>query len=234
MNADGQGHLASRVLVVEDDPSLGGGLIAMLAGVGHEVRWAQTAAEARRSFAEVVPDLVLLDLGLPDADGVDLCRELREAYPGVVIVVVTARTDEADAVRALDGGADDVVLKPFRTGELVARLRAHLRRREDVGAGELRAGPVRLDLHARLAWVGQLPLVLRPKEHELLALLVTCAGEAVSRERLIDEVWDQHWHGSTKTLDVHVANLRRKLADAGDRWDRIVTLRGYGYRFDVD
>lgn len=232
--SDGGPDHASRVLVVEDDPSLGGGLIAVLAAAGHEVRWAQTAAQARRSFGEVVPDLVLLDLGLPDADGLDLCRELREAHPGVVIVVVTARTDEADAVRALDGGADDVVLKPFRTGELVARLRAHLRRREDAGAGELRAGPVRLDLHARLAWVGPVPLALRPKEHELLSLLVRSAGEAVSRERLIDEVWDQHWHRSTKTLDVHVANLRRKLADAGDRWDRIVTLRGYGYRFDVD
>jgi DNA-binding response OmpR family regulator len=152
----------------------------------------------------------------------------------VVVVVVTARTDEADAVRALDGGADDLVLKPYRPVELLARLRAHLRRRGVSGPDELRAGPVRLDQRSRRAWVGDREISLRPKEHELLAVLVAAAGEAVRREQFMDEVWDEHWSGATKTLDVHVANLRRKLADAGDRWDRIATLRGYGYRFEVD
>ena len=224
----------SRVLVVEDDESVGAGLVGVLAADGHEVRWARTAVDTRRLMAEAVPDLVLLDLGLPDGDGLDLCAEIRENHVEVVVIVVTARTDESDAVRALDGGADDFVVKPFRPVELLARLRAHLRRRGEAGQPELRAGPVRLDQRSRRAWVGESEIVLRPKEHELLAVLMAGAGEAVRRETLMDEVWDEHWSGSTKTLDVHVANVRRKLADAGDRWNRIATLRGYGYRFELD
>ena len=224
----------TRVLVVEDDASLGAGLVGVLAGDGHEVRWAQTASAARRLLDHAVPDLVLLDLGLPDGDGLDICRQIRDVYPEVVVVVVTARTDESDVVRALDGGADDYILKPLRPVELLARLRAHLRRREIAGPLELRSGAIRLDRRARRAWVGEVELSLRPKEHELLAVLIAAAGEAVRREQLMDEVWDANWSGSTKTLDVHVANIRRKLADSGDRWDRIATLRGYGYRFDVD
>ncbi|MBL7260204.1 response regulator transcription factor [Paractinoplanes lichenicola] len=224
----------ARVLVVEDDAGVGAGLVGVLAADGHEVRWARTGAEARHKLADAVPDLVLLDLGLPDSDGLDLCADIRERDADVVVVVVTARTGEADAVRALDGGGDDFVTKPFRPVELLARLRAHLRRRGDAGPPELRAGPVRLDQRARRAWVGDVELGLRPKEHELLAVLVAGAGEAVRREQLMEQVWDEYWSGSTKTLDVHVANLRRKLADAGDRWDRIATLRGFGYRFEAD
>ncbi|GAB1646428.1 response regulator transcription factor [Krasilnikovia sp. MM14-A1259] len=224
----------SKVLVVEDDPGVGSGLAGILAADGHEVRWAHTAADAHRLIADRVPDLILLDLGLPDADGLELCGKIREQNADVVVVVVTARTDETDAVRALDGGADDFVTKPFRQVELRARLRAHLRRRGEAGPPELHAGPVRLDQGARRAWVGEREITLRPKEHELLAVLVASAGEAVRREHLMDVVWDQHWCGSTKTLDVHVASVRRKLADAGDRWDRIATLRGYGYRFELD
>lgn len=225
---------SSRVLVVEDDASLGAGLIAVLAAEGHELRWAQTAVEARRLLAQSVPDLVLLDLGLPDDDGLNLCLEIREQRLPISIVVLTAHAQESEAVRALDGGADDFVLKPFRPVELLARLRAHLRRREVIEEPELRAGPVRLDQRTRKAWVGDVEMTLRPKEHELLTLLVTSAGEAVRREHLMDLVWDENWTGSTKTLDVHVANVRRKLADAGDRWDRITTLRGFGYRFELD
>jgi DNA-binding response OmpR family regulator len=222
------------VLVVEDDESLGAGLVGVLASDGHEVRWARSAGDAGRLLADAPADLVLLDLGLPDRDGLDLCGEICERYPGMVVVVVTARTDEADAVRALDGGADDFISKPYRPVELLARLRAHLRRRGEVGQPELRAGAVRLDQRSRRAWVRDAEIVLRPKEHELLAVLVGSAGEAVRREHLMEQVWDEHWSGSTKTLDVHVANVRRKLADAGDRWDRIATLRGYGYRFELD
>jgi DNA-binding response OmpR family regulator len=220
--------------VVEDDSSLGAGLVAVLAAEGHEVRWARTSADARRLLGEAVPDLVLLDLGLPDGDGLALCLEIREQRLAVTVVVVTARTDESDAVRALDGGADDFVLKPFRPVELLARLRAHLRRRDVTGDEEVRGGPVRLDQRSRRAWVADMEITLRPKEHELLTVLVTSAGEAVRREQLMDQVWDENWSGSTKTLDVHVANVRRKLADAGDRWDRITTLRGFGYRFELD
>lgn len=219
---------------MEDDASLGAGLAGLLAADGHEVRWAQTGAQARKLVGDGVPDLVLLDLGLPDVDGLVLCEEIREQLPDVVLVVVTARTDEADAVRALDGGADDFVAKPFRPVELRARLRAHLRRRDVGGGSDLVAGPLRLDQRSRRVWVDKQEIALRPKEYELLAVLVAAAGEAVRREQLMDEVWDEHWYGSTKTLDVHVANVRRKLADAGDRWDRISTLRGFGYRFELD
>ncbi|MDX6210728.1 MAG: hypothetical protein QOE24_3119 [Frankiales bacterium] len=223
----------SRVLVVEDDANLGAGLVGLLAGAGYEVRWAKNATECRLLLDAAGSDLMLLDLGLPDGDGLELCGEVRLRYQDCVVVVVTARTDEADAVQALDSGADDVVLKPFRPAELLARLAAHLRRRELTGPEELRSGSLRLDLRARRAWLADLELELRPKELDLLAALVTAAGEAIRREQLMDDVWDTNWHASTKTLDVHVANLRRKLADGGDRWDRIVTLRGYGYRFDV-
>jgi DNA-binding response OmpR family regulator len=224
---------SARILVVEDDESLGAGLVGVLAADGHEVRWAQTGADARRLLADATPDLVLLDLGLPDVDGLVLCSEIRDRYVDVVVVVVTARTDESDAVRALDGGADDFVTKPFRPIELRARLRAHLRRRDVAGGPDVSAGPVRLDQRSRRAWVGDVEIGLRPKEYELLAVLVASAGEAVRRERLMDEVWDEHWSGSTKTLDVHVGNLRRKLADGGDSWERISTLRGFGYRFEL-
>jgi DNA-binding response OmpR family regulator len=224
----------ARILVVEDDQSVGSGLVALLAADGHEVRWAQTGEDARRLLRDGTPDLVLLDLGLPDGDGLTLCTEIRDRFAEVIVVVVTARTEESDAVRALDGGADDFVTKPFRPVELRARLRAHLRRREVAGGPDVSAGPVRLDQRSRRAWVGEVEVALRPKEYELLAVLVAAAGEAVRRERLMDEVWDENWSGSTKTLDVHVGNLRRKIADAGDSWERIVTLRGFGYRFELD
>jgi DNA-binding response OmpR family regulator len=224
----------SRVLVVDDEPQIRRALRVALRANGYDVTEVETGQEALDSVAVTPPDLLILDLGLPDVDGFELCAELRERHVEVVVVVVTARTDEADAVRALDGGADDFVMKPFRPVELLARLRAHMRRRGETGPQELRAGPVRLDQGSRRAWVRDQEITLRPKEHELLAVLVADAGRAVRRERLMDEVWDEHWSGSTKTLDVHVANVRRKLADAGDRWDRIATLRGYGYRFELD
>jgi DNA-binding response OmpR family regulator len=223
-----------RLLLVEDDEGLATGLVGLLTGDGHEVRWAKSAAQARLDVAAAAPDLILLDLGLPDADGLDLCAELRELLPEVIIVVVTARTDESDAVLALDGGADDFVLKPVRPVEFLARLRAHMRRREVSEPSVLRIGPVKVEQLSRRAWVGDTPLDLRPKELDLLSVLMARPGEAVRREELLDEVWDLNWTGSTKTLDVHVANVRRKLSDAGDRWDRITTLRGFGYRFESE
>lgn len=224
----------ARVLLVEDDHELGAALLPVLAAAGYEVRWARTRARAEELLALAAADLILLDLGLPDGDGISLCSALRTGAEDVVIVVVTARVDEAAAVLALDAGADDYVQKPFRSSELLARLRAHLRRRESVAPGELRSGALRVDLSARRAWLGEADLVLRPKEYELLVALVSEAGTAVRREQLMDDVWDENWSGPTKTLDVHVASLRRKLADAGDRWERIATVRGFGYRFEVD
>jgi DNA-binding response OmpR family regulator len=195
--------------------SLGAALIGVLAGSGYEVRWAQSGALAEQQLAATAADLILLDLGLPNADGLDLCRSVRETYPQTVLIMVTARTDEAAAVGALDGGADDFVLKPFRPVELLARLRAHLRRRDLSGAPDLQSGLVHVDQRARRAWVGDVDLSLRPKEHELLSVLLAAAGVAVRRERILDEVWDENWHRSSKTLDVHVAKSAPQARGCG-------------------
>ena len=224
------------ILVVEDDETIGRPLTSALQGQGYDVLWALTAAEAMELATLEPPVLILLDLGLPDLDGVELCRMLRGAVPSAVIVVLSARAEDVDVVLGLEAGADDYLTKPFRLPVLLARLRAHLRRQTPVveGSGDhlLRFGPLRVDLGARRCDVNGDEVVLRPKEFELLAALVAEAGQAVSREQLMSQVWDEHWSGSTKTLDMHVSSLRRKLIEAGADGDRIATLRGFGYRFD--
>jgi DNA-binding response OmpR family regulator len=224
------------ILIVEDDEAIGRPLTAALRGQGYDVMWALTAAEALSLAAGEAPALVLLDLGLPDLDGVELCRQLRIMVPATVIVVLTARAEDVDVVLGLEAGADDYLTKPFRLPVLLARLRAHLRRQSPLTEGgdehPLEFGPLRVDLGARRCDVNGDEVVLRPKEFELLAALVAEAGQAVSREQLMSQVWDEHWSGSTKTLDMHVSSLRRKLIEAGADGDRIATLRGFGYRFD--
>jgi len=224
------------VLIVEDDEAIGSELLTALGSAGFQARLSRTGQDALDAVEAQVPDLLLLDLGLPDIDGVLLCRELRQRMPGVVIVVLTARTAELEVVVALDAGADDYLTKPFRLTELLARLRAHVRRRPAPAepVGQLVESRLRLDVAARRAFFDEQEVALRPKEFDLLAVLVAAAGEAVSRERLIAEVWDENWFGPTKTLDVHVSALRRKLGDRGERPDRITTLRGHGYRYEVD
>jgi DNA-binding response OmpR family regulator len=154
--------------------------------------------------------------------------------PSTVLVVLTARDSEIDVVMGLDAGADDYLTKPFRLTELLARLRAHLRRRTPSAAenDRLVVGPVVLDLAARRCFVDATEVPLRPKELDLLSLLMSEAGSAVSRDRLMTDVWDEHWSGSTKTLDMHVSSLRRKLGEAGEDPDRIATVRGFGYRYE--
>jgi DNA-binding response OmpR family regulator len=220
-----------RILLVEDDDALAGGLVRVLGAQGHEVRRLAVGGPAR---AAATPDvgLVILDLGLPDVDGLDVCARLRAARPDLSILILTARDQELDVVAGLDAGADDYLVKPFRLSELLARVRALLRRTVEPSADgppePLRAGRLTVDGAARRAWRDGEELALRPKEFDLLALLVAEAGRAVSRDRIMSEVWDTDWLGSTKTLDTHVLALRGKLGA-----DAITTLRGVGYRLEV-
>jgi two-component system response regulator RegX3 len=221
-----------RLLVVEDDPSIADPLVSGLTRQGFEVTWVQTGADALNA---AIPDLVLLDLGLPDLDGQVVCRRMRERS-AVPIVVVTARSDELDRVQLLEMGADDYVVKPYGFRELVARVRAVLRR---TGGGErsevqsdptkdLVIGPLRIDRRARRVTLEESEVALTPKEYDLLLLLAEDAGAVLTRDQILRSVWDENWWGSTKTLDVHMASLRRKLGVDG----LIETIRGVGYRLD--
>jgi len=205
--------------------------VALLTAEGHAVRWYALGRDGLDAARAHPPDLVLLDLGLPDMDGVQVCRELQHLDPPPAVVMLTARTQEMDIVLGLDAGADDYLTKPFRLAELQARVRAHLRRRPPASPSRLSSGSLTVDVMARRAWCAEQELALRPKELDLLALLVAEAGNAVTRERIMSEVWDENWFGSTKTLDQHVLWLRQKLAATGLR-NAITTLRGVGYRLE--
>lgn len=237
MNA---GAERTAVVIIEDDEAIGRLLDRALAGNGYRTFWSRTgragAAIARREQAEVV----LLDLGLPDADGVDVARQLRSDLPSLLMVMLTARGDEIDIVSGLDAGADDYLVKPFSLTVLLARLRAHLRRRPPAGdEGPVVIADLTVDTAARRCTVAGEELSIRPKEYELLETLVLNAGSAVSREDLMARVWDENWFGSTKTLDVTIASLRRQLEAAAItpdgvqlRLPTVATLRGHGYRLD--
>jgi DNA-binding response OmpR family regulator len=216
-----------HILVAEDEDAIADPLVAGLRREGYDVSRVDTGEGALEASPA---DLVLLDLRLPDIDGLDVCRQLRERSR-VPIIVVTARGEEADRVVGLELGADDYVVKPYGLRELIARIRAVLRRTESLAAeGEvLRVGDLEVDERARRASLGGRALELTPKEFELLAALARDPGAAVSRQRLLAEVWQTTWYGSSKTIDVHVAALRRKLGDPG--W--IETVRGVGFRLRV-
>jgi DNA-binding response OmpR family regulator len=225
----------ATLLLVEDDVTIGESLRDSLVAAGHETRWVTTAADALAAARSLAYALVLLDLGLPDLDGVEVARRLRELQPACVIVMLTARRDEVDVVVGLEAGADDYLTKPFRLSELLARVRAHLRRGAPAATAD-DLGPLDLDVGARRCRLGTVEVTLRAKEFDLLARLAASAGEAVSRTTLMSEVWDENWFGSTKTLDVHVAALRRRFAEAaaaaGVPQPEITTLRGHGYRLE--
>jgi DNA-binding response OmpR family regulator len=231
--------MMARLLVVEDDETIGSLLASGLSGHGYEVLWVRSGRAALREAVLAEFDLVLLDLGLPDLDGVEVCRQLRVRQPGCVLVMLTARRDEIDVVVGLEAGADDYLTKPFRFAELLARIRAHLRRgpvRPAPDAPVAVVGELTVDVAARRCLLGGREVPLRAKEFDLLARLAAGAGAAISRATLMADVWDEHWFGSTKTLDVHVAALRRRLEEAaaasGAEPVRISTLRGHGYRLE--
>lgn len=222
-------HLVARVLVAEDDEGIRVPLVRALQREGYELDAVGDGAEAARRAIDDGYDLLVLDIGLPGLDGLEVCRRVREARPGVAVVFLTAQSGELNAVAGLDAGGDDYITKPFRLAELLARVRAQLRRAAPV---EVRAADIRLDLAARLAWQAERPLHLTPKEFDLLALLVGHAGHVVRREDIMSDVWDENWFGSTKTLDMHVSWLRRKIGDDASAPRRIVTVRGVGLRFE--
>ena len=223
------------MLLVEDEESITAPLSEALSRDGFEPVIAGTAAEALELAASRSPDLVLLDLMLPDGSGLDVCRELRSRST-VPIIMVTARGEEMDRVVGLEVGADDYVVKPFSAREVIARIRAVLRRTAAAAAPAAPAeavelGDLRMDAARRAASLAGEPLELSRKEFDLLRLLVENSGSVVTRERLIDEVWDTNWFGSTKTLDVHVSALRKKLGDDPTTPRYIHTVRGVGFRF---
>jgi len=222
------------ILLVEDERSIAEPLAEALSRDGFDTEFAGTAAEALE-LAKRDPDLVLLDVMLPDGSGFDVCRELRRDSR-VPIIMLTARGEEPDRIVGLELGADDYVVKPFSAREVVARIRAVLRRTESTEPADesVRAvGEVRLDPARREATFRGDPLELSRKEFDLLHLLMSNAGSVVTRERLIDEVWDTNWFGSTKTLDVHISGIRRKLGDDPSDPRYVHTVRGVGFRFSA-
>jgi two-component system response regulator RegX3 len=221
-----------RILLVEDEVSITEPLADALRSEGFDAEVAGTVEQALE-LARRDPDLVLLDVMLPDGSGFDVCRELRQRSQ-VPIIMLTARGEEADRVVGLELGADDYVVKPFSAREVVARIRAVLRRTaapEPVDERPVEIGEVRLDPAKREVTLRGEVLELSRKEFELLHLLMRHAGAVVTRERLIDEVWDPNWFGSTKTLDVHVSGIRRKLGDDPSEPRYVHTVRGVGFRF---
>lgn len=227
------------MLVVEDDALIASSLERALGVNGYDAAVCSTVEAAIERIAASPPDLVLLDLGLPDGDGSAVATYVARHHPMVPVIVLTARSGEIDVVLGLEAGAVDYVVKPFRLAELLARIHSHLRLRDAfvhvAGAGVpgvLAVADLEIDVAARRVRVGGSEVALRPKEFDVIARLARSAGTVVTREQLIEEVWDENWWGSTKTLDVHINSIRRKLGERAGEPSRITTIRGVGYRLE--
>ncbi len=226
----------TRVLVVEDEESFSDALSFMLRREGYEVGVAADGASALEEFDRHGADLVLLDLMLPGISGTEVCRTLRQ-HSTVPIIMVTAKDGEVDKVVGLELGADDYVTKPFSSRELVARIRAVLRRRgepEEMLPGILEAGPVRIDVDRHVVAVRGHSVTMPLKEFDLLELLVRNAGRVLTRGQIIDRVWGSDYVGDTKTLDVHIKRLRAKVEEDPREPRLILTVRGLGYKYEVE
>jgi two-component system response regulator RegX3 len=228
-----------HVLVVEDEPSFAEALTVGLRREGFRVTVAGDGVAALERFGEIEPDIVLLDVMLPRLSGVDVCREIRGRSP-VPIIMVTAKTSEIDAVVGLEVGADDYVTKPYRLRELVARIRAVMRRTEnrnetapDGGGNLIEVGDVMVDPERHEVTVRGTQVRMPLKEFELLTLLLENAGRVLTRDLIIDRAWGSDYHGDTKTLDVHIKRLRTKIEDDPRNPSRIVTIRGLGYKYEL-
>jgi two-component system response regulator RegX3 len=220
-----------RILVVEDEPSISEPLAESLGREGFDPEVAPTVASARGAFEQRAPDLILLDVMLPDGDGRDFAKEVRKSSD-VPIIMLTARGEEIDRVVGLELGADDYVVKPFSMRELVARIRAIMRRGKlNERRGAIDVGAIHLDPASRTVTKADQPVEMAAREFDLLHMLMANAGQVLRREQIMDEVWDPHWFGPTKTLDVHISWLRKKIEDEPSHPRYITTIRGVGFRF---
>jgi len=223
--------MGTRILLVEDEATISEPLAESLGREGFDAEVAPTLAGAREALSRRAPDLILLDVMLPDGDGRDLAREIRRDSD-VPIVMLTARGEEIDRVLGLELGADDYVVKPFSSRELTARIRAILRRgRAPERDAPIENGTLVLDPVSRTVTKDGEEIELAAREFDLLHLLMANPGEVLRRERIMDEVWDPHWFGPTKTLDVHISWLRKKIEDDPSDPEYITTIRGVGFRF---
>jgi DNA-binding response OmpR family regulator len=220
----------TSILLVEDDLAIAQPLLRALEREGFEVAHVTHGDDALTAPSDAV-DIVLLDLNLPDLDGLSVCRTLRARDEHLPIIMLTARSEEADIVVGLDAGADDYITKPFRLAELLARVRVRLRLATPRQPPRVQG--VLVDPEAHRAWQDETELELTPKEFDVLTLLVVDAGRVVARQRLMQEVWDEHYFGSTRTLDMHISSLRRKLGDDPASPRLITTVRGVGFRFET-
>jgi DNA-binding response OmpR family regulator len=221
-----------RLLLVEDDAAIAQPLQRALSREDFEVVHVALGADAIAAALAGGFDLVVLDLTLPDIDGLDVCRAIRAEDSGLPIIMLTARSDELDLVVGFDAGADDYMAKPFSMAELTARVRARLRHTVATES-VIEARGIRLETDAHRVWNGDEELHLTPKEFELLSLLVSEAGRVVTRQRILSEVWDDDFYATSRSLDVHVSALRRKLGDHPDQPRYVTTVRGVGFRFET-